>query len=175
MNKSESESGMTHDWKKAQCTPLASTCEKNGVRVHLLPIEVDCLGYCPHSLLQSPGMLGQLRSTARHICTECSRVVLRCPYLSYRRRKIREWNALHVLYLDMCNLSHWPKQHLRHPGTHWKETQSRRISLLRIFCRFEDCTVAECFKGWMTENVTWTGAGENLLNIDKTMFWKVFF
>ena len=87
-----------HDRKKSKYTPLESSCEENGFRVHLIPIEVGCLGYCPHSLLQSLETLGLPRSTARHIRTECSRVALRCSYLLYLRREIREWNALQVLY-----------------------------------------------------------------------------
>ena len=87
-----------HDRKKSKYIPLASTCEENGFRVHLIPIEVGCLGYCPHSLLQSLKMLGLPRSSARHIRTECSRVALRCSYLLYLRREIREWNTQQVLY-----------------------------------------------------------------------------
>ena len=88
----------THDGKKSKCIPLASFCEENGFRVHLIPIEVGCLGYCPHSLLQSLETIGLPRSTARHIRTECSCDALRCSYLLFLRREIREWNTLQVLY-----------------------------------------------------------------------------
>ena len=87
-----------HDRKKSKYIPLASNCEENGFRFHLIPIEVGCLGYCPHSLLQSLKTLGLPRSTACHIRTECSSVALRCSYLLYLRREICEWNTQQVLY-----------------------------------------------------------------------------
>lgn len=87
-----------HDRKKERYKKLKKACEQNGFKVHLMPIEVGCLGYCPHSLLQSLETLGLPRSTARHIRTECSRVALRCSYLLYLRREIREWTTLQPLY-----------------------------------------------------------------------------
>ena len=87
-----------HDRKKSKYIPLASTCEENSFRVHLIPIEVGRLGYCPHSLLLSLETLGMPRSTACNIPTECSRVALRCSYLLYLRREIRELNTQQVLY-----------------------------------------------------------------------------
>ena len=43
-----------HHQMKSKNTLLASICEENGFRFHLIPTEVGCLGYCPHSLLRGP-------------------------------------------------------------------------------------------------------------------------
>ena len=77
-----------HDRKKSKYIPLASICEENGFRVHLIRTEVGCLGYCPHSLLKPLEALCLPRSTARHIRTECSSVALRCSYLLYLLREM---------------------------------------------------------------------------------------
>ena len=147
-----------HDRKKSKYTPLASSCEENGFRVHLIPIEVGCLGYCPHSLLQSLETLGLPRSTARHIRSECSRIALRCSYLFYLRREIREWNTCRC-FTKRAKLSRRPKQRLSivtHPRIEKKLGPVAFHCPERLFCSFEDCKFAKYVRSLMIEIVMWT-------------------
>ena len=82
---------IAHDLKTSKYAELATTCEGNGFRVHLFPIEVGCLGFCPHSILDALEALGLPKSTARQIRTECSRVALRCSYVIFLRRNAPDW------------------------------------------------------------------------------------
>ena len=93
----EDRSHLAHDRKKSKYSELAATCEQNGFTVHLLPFEVGCLGFCPHTILRTFESLGLPKSAARQIRLECSRVALRCSYLLFLRRHIPQWQE-DVLY-----------------------------------------------------------------------------
>ena len=84
---------IAHERKSKHYKKLARTCRENGFTTHLFPVEVGCLGFCPHTFLTCFEALGLPKSSARKLRTECARVALRCSYFLYLRRGISHWDT----------------------------------------------------------------------------------
>ena len=93
----EDRTSASHDRKLTRYKSLSESCVQNGWHCSVFAVEVGCLGYVSLSLLKCLEELGFSRAKAREVRDEVSRVALRCSYLLFLRRNIRQWNELQLL------------------------------------------------------------------------------
>ena len=82
-----------HTRKTDRYDALLASCESNGWHAAHFPVEVGCRGFVAFSLTRCLRQLGMPSWWSKRVRNECSRVALRCSYLLYLRRNIRDWTS----------------------------------------------------------------------------------